>query len=506
MTASFPSEPPPFSVDLIENSLKLKWFLQTAHELGVSLRPPSFHSIKRYLDFWLPFVKHHPDLPLIPPADVAWLWHCHRLAPKHYEEYVIGRFDMLLDAPTPFALQYAEAETYSQDSLMTQELWRTDFPNESFFAENGEVGEIPDPRCELPVSLVAGFDLSGSSKRQAGFLWQVSTSSFEDIEFLEQGVINYWKFLLLKPRAQQQGKILVPTYQIDMMWHTHMLSSIAGYNSDCKTIMGSTLHHDDSFVDRSKGGILDLSYQSTKQMWLNEFGTEYVVEGGMYRGEPPASYYSAEWQPTGAPTIVVAHEMGASSTSPNSISPPSKWATVSGVTSDGSPAFIDPKVETGRRTLLINEERKDNYVLGKVKNKVGYFHLETKEAHTIMLSRLKFRIRKLNSDIAMEKSCCGKKRAEVVLEKQVELHRHMDVYDEIFARSRAGSPRGIVGRDPITYTNSTGLWLYPPIVWDSCGGACGGAVACSADVGGASACGGDCGGGSGCGGGCGGCG
>ena len=84
---------------------------------------------------------------------------------------------------------------------MTQELWQTEFPNESFFAENGEVGEIPDPRCERPVSLMAGFDLSGSSKRQAGFLWQFSTSSFEDIEFLEQGVINYWKFLLLKPRA-----------------------------------------------------------------------------------------------------------------------------------------------------------------------------------------------------------------------------------------------------------------------------------------------------------------
>jgi len=270
--------------------------------------------------------------------------------------------------------------------------------------------------------------------------------------------------------------------------------------------MGSTLHHDDSLVDRTEGGILDLSYQSTKQMWLNEFGTEYVVDGGMYQGEPPASYYSAEWQPTRAPTMVVAREMGASSTSPNSFSPPSKWATLSGKTSDGSPAFIAPNAKTGNRTLLKNEEHKDNYVLGKVNNKVGYYHLETKEAYTIMLSRLQFRIRKLNSDVAMEECCCGLNRAEVLRKEQAKLQRYMDVHIEISARSRAASPRGVVGRDSNTYTDSTGLWLYPPIVWDSCGGACGGAVACSADVGGASACGGDCGGGSGCGGGCGGCG
>ena len=289
--------------------------------------------------------------------------------------------------------------------------------------------------------------------------------------------------------------------QIDMMWHTHMLSSIAGYNSDCKTIMGSTLHHDDSFVDRSKGGILDLSYQSTKQMWLNEFGTEYAVEGGMYRGEPPASYYSAEWQPTGAPTMVVAREMGASSTSPNSISPPSKWATVSGKTSNGSPAFIAPTVKTGCREHLRGEHCKKYYVLGKVNNLVGYYHLETKEAHKIMFSRLLFRISMLKSDIAMEESCCGSNGTAVLRKKQAKLQRYMDVHIEISARYRAACPRGVVGCDPNTYTDSKGLWLYPPILWDSCGGACGGAAACSEDNGGVSACGG---GGGGGGGGCGG--
>ena len=107
-------------------------------------------------------------------------------------------------------------------------------------------------------------------------------------------------------------------------------------------------------------------------MWLDEFGSEYVVDGGMYRGEPPSSYYSAEWQPTGAPTMVVASEMGASSTSSNRILPPFKWATISDNTSDGSPAFIAPTDKSERRENLRGEQYREYYVLGnKVNNIVG---------------------------------------------------------------------------------------------------------------------------------------
>ena len=95
-----------------------------------------------------------------------------------------------------------------------------EFPNEAFIAK------IQFERITRPdeaLYLVGSFDVLGSSERQAGFLWQVSTSSFEDIEFLEQGVINYWKFLLLKPKAQQQRKILVPTLYVSHLMKTSSL-------------------------------------------------------------------------------------------------------------------------------------------------------------------------------------------------------------------------------------------------------------------------------------------
>jgi hypothetical protein len=57
---------------------------------------------------------------------------------------------------------------------------------------------------------------------------------------------------------------------------------------------------------------------------------------------------------------------------------------------------------------------------------VGYFHVETKEAYQIMLCRLKSRIRRLESDIAMEKSCCGQKRVTVINEKERKLKKMVE--------------------------------------------------------------------------------
>ena len=111
-------------------------------------------------------------------------------------------------------------------------------------------------------------------------MWQVSGERFGDTDFLKQGVLNYYRFLKLKPSASKQGIIFVPTYQIDLMCHTHMLTSIDMYSAYCVSIMHSTLHHDDSLTDRSDGAVLDTSCTETKSLWMKEYGTEYVVAGG----------------------------------------------------------------------------------------------------------------------------------------------------------------------------------------------------------------------------------
>ena len=453
-----------FSCDLVGNSFKHKYFLQTIHELGISLRQPDFESLRRYKNLWLPLVNgfHHDEL--IPPPDIAWLWHCHRLAPRDYVRYATQEFGVILEANPPFALQTNPSFLGQGAAFLTRQLWQKLYPDEPFFLSEAQRSDEAIPR------LLSGFDLLASTERQATFLWQVSGERFDDVDFLEEGVGSYYKFLTLKSKAKQM--ILVPTYQIDLMWHTHILSSISLYNKDCTAMIGSTFHHDDSLNDRSEGGVLDTSYRATKELWRKEFGADYVVQGGMYRGEPPSPYFDQKWTATEANIILVNLEMGASSTSP--ADGPTQWASVDGRASDGQPAFIP--TNTRMKMKLAGMPHRENYVLGKHYGKVGYFHLETREAHFIICNRLTGRIRKLESDIACEKCCCG--NPADIARREERLRETQEVQSMMTARRNAPNPDGNVGGNRRYYDDGYG-WIYPAFIWDSCGGACGGTVACS---------------------------
>merc|ERR1712125_224536 len=98
--------------------------------------------------------------------------------------------------------------------------------------------------------------------------------------------------------GDDKHQVIVPTYPIDLMWHTHILSSTYGYHQDCRKITGSTLNHDDNFGDgdRTVGKELDMAFNATKQLWKVNYKEDYHVPGGMYRGEPPKEYYSCDWE------------------------------------------------------------------------------------------------------------------------------------------------------------------------------------------------------------------
>jgi hypothetical protein len=366
-------------------------------------------SFRRYSQLWLPFVAHHhrqqqqqqqqyrtnsgrekqthtdttTDIALIPPPDIAWFWHCHRLAPYRYAKYVQRKYFRtgpyiyaeyvqrkyfrtghhngdgdgdgdddgdgvfkFLDPSHPFVFQLETNnedcndtwrwraslslllsssltnpgnDDYAIKSQSTRDLFAEMYPNESFFL-------VSSPSAS-PVKglLLGGFDLIESCKRQATFLWQVSGPKFllenNDINdmFLKEGITNYSRFVKLTNHPQRRH-ILVPTYQIDLMWHTHILSSIKNYHEDVKKLTATTttsssggsgsgsnsrikqkiiLNHDDSIDnDRSKGSVLDTSFQQTRNLWKDVYVSEYVVLGGMYRGEPPPEYYHMDWNPS----------------------------------------------------------------------------------------------------------------------------------------------------------------------------------------------------------------
>ena len=263
-----------FSCDLVAQSKLHVQFLQELHALGITLQCATPTNLCRYLEHWLPLVHaHRTEQALIPPPDVAFLWHCHRLAPSKYERYCQIRFGTILEAKPPFSFQ-SPNDTVASDR--TQELWEARSPNVPFFWKSDDENNIKLPEAVTLCGKVDGFDLVASTTCQAGFLWQVSDKNFHDDMFLQQGVDNYHKFLQL----QSDDLPLVPTYQIDLMWHTHMLSNTGLYNLDCEKIRGARFHHDDSLNDRTPGATLDVAFSKTSDLWEAAYHVPYSVPGG----------------------------------------------------------------------------------------------------------------------------------------------------------------------------------------------------------------------------------
>ena len=101
--------------------------------------------------------------------------------------------------------------------------------------------------------------------------------------FLEAALQRYKGFLyLLKLSGLTQ--FLVPTYDIDLIWHSHQASPLA-YREDTTKLFGKVLNHDDTDSDRSKGQKLDTGFNTTRRHWKDTFGTCYERTGAMYRGE-----------------------------------------------------------------------------------------------------------------------------------------------------------------------------------------------------------------------------
>lgn len=79
----------------------------------------------------------------------------------------------------------------------------------------------------------------------------------------------------------------VPTYDIDLIWHTHQLHPTA-YCKDLQKALGKVLEHDDTDSDRTKGKKLHNGFSGTIKQWERTFGMRYWKAGAMYRGSGPA--------------------------------------------------------------------------------------------------------------------------------------------------------------------------------------------------------------------------
>jgi hypothetical protein len=486
-----------FSCDLVEESRKHVRFLEGLHVDGAMLTPVLPKSLDRYINHWLPLVDrevaHYETVHLIPPPDIAWLWHCHRLAPMNYERHVRNRFATLLEASPSFSFQCEEDA--DPDAFLTRDAWYNDFPNEPFFLQDQDECENCSSTIVEQCRSLEGFDLVASTQNQAAFLWQVSGPKFREDEFLYEAVENYHKFLKLSCTGEH-GLPLVPTYQIDLMWHTHILKSLRDYQSDCIAIRGEKFHHDDSLNDRAPGATLDLAFQATQKLWEEAYNQDYSVEGGMYRGEPPSVYYNVPaWQLAFNQAIRTLERPNDAVVGASSVGRSEQRAWFDPKSNDvdefGNPAFI-PANARGRERLVNTNEQKAGYIFGAGTAGDGFYHMYTRAAYMILYKRLckqeVYAQSQLNNYLCSSCLCCGSNPSEAQrieidrLEEKVEEIRTMKNY--VLARSKLScrpdsdiGPALIPNAQSASGVGSGGGILYYPMADLCTAGGCGGGAA-----------------------------
>ncbi|XP_020272734.1 glycine-rich domain-containing protein 1 [Asparagus officinalis] len=244
-------------------------------------------AIHRYENFWLPLLAKHGesgvvDGSLVVPLDCEWIWHCHRLNPVQYKKDCEKIYGRILDN------ENVKSSLFAKSKLRSTEIWAELYPGEPF--------ELDYSWSYSDAGLYSGeensitYDLVSAVKRQSVFYYQVARPSMSDSRFLEEAVARYKGFLHLIKKNQETStnRFCVPTYDIDLIWHSHQLQP-SSYCKDMLELLGKILEHDDTDADRTKGKKLDNGFCETTKQWEDTFGLRYWRAGAMYRGCAPSS-------------------------------------------------------------------------------------------------------------------------------------------------------------------------------------------------------------------------
>ncbi|KAL2904118.1 Glycine-rich domain-containing protein 1 [Bienertia sinuspersici] len=244
-------------------------------------------AIYRYNAYWLPLLAKHlenpiSDDPLVVPLDCEWIWHCHRLNPVRYKSDCEKLFGRVLGNNN------ITSSIQGTSKSKTEEIWNTMYPDEPYELDHNR--HFSDVLLKnVKSENFTSYDLVSAVRRQVSFYYQVSRPHVSDDLFLQEALARYKGFLHLIRTNQKKGlkRFCVPTYDVDLMWHSHQLHPVS-YCSDLSKLLGKVLEHDDTDSDRTKGKKLDNGFSVTTKQWEETFGSSYWKAGAMYRGTTPS--------------------------------------------------------------------------------------------------------------------------------------------------------------------------------------------------------------------------
>lgn len=119
-------------------------------------------------------------------------------------------------------------------------------------------------------------DLVGAVLRQERFTDKMLQLDWLHNQLLKktiaESIIRYLRYLNLLTRTDHQ-RMLVPTLDIDLIWHTHQLSPYFYYQECMLLLLGAVIDHDDK-VEEAR---LDLGFKDTALLYYSKFKEPYLI-------------------------------------------------------------------------------------------------------------------------------------------------------------------------------------------------------------------------------------
>jgi|GEM_PF-1001578 len=131
---------------------------------------------------------------------------------------------------------------------------------------------------DVVTGLTLGVNLFDSAKRCEN----ISRVGWTDEQIIV-AIERYGKFLNLVRHLRSEhadrsaGTPISPTWEIDEIWHLHMLSPVA-YWKDCRKFFGFLLDHDGGFGKQdSEVPALKVAYFNTERFWRSLYSEDYAA-------------------------------------------------------------------------------------------------------------------------------------------------------------------------------------------------------------------------------------
>jgi hypothetical protein len=202
-------------------------------------------AIARYVTCWIPLIgkADKKDMEnLMPPLDVEWVWCCHMLNPTAFAfDLQTLAYASRRQTPDKGSINYA---VLLEHRLRSEKEWAAaqDFSKKYWDERISAVAQKEpwdwkDSRIKAkPFEMKIQYNILAAAQRQMFFNYQVKLPHYKDPKFLATASARYVSGFL-EIQKIHPDEFWVPTYDIDLMWHAHMLHP-AAYSADTTKITG----------------------------------------------------------------------------------------------------------------------------------------------------------------------------------------------------------------------------------------------------------------------------